>query len=87
VDEHVQAKANDTLDKLGIAKNARQEKFQARDAKVKADAEKARMMALYKEHVLGEKPAPKDNFVSIDSLGGIKPAKPAVEEREAVYGD
>jgi uncharacterized radical SAM superfamily Fe-S cluster-containing enzyme len=87
VDEHVQAKANDTLDKLGIAKNARQEKFKARDEKVKAEAEKARMMALYKEHVLGEKPAPKDNFVSIDSLGGIKPAKPAVEEREAVYGD
>jgi uncharacterized radical SAM superfamily Fe-S cluster-containing enzyme len=89
VDEHVHAKANDTLDKLGIAKNARAEKFAARDAKVKAEAEKARMMALYREHVLGEKPAPKDNFVSIDSLGGIKPAapKPEVEEREAVYGD
>jgi len=89
IDEHVHAKANDTLDKLGIAKNARQEKFAARDAKVKAEAEKARMMALYREHVLGEKPAPKDNFVSIDSLGGIKPAapKPEAEEREAVYGD
>ncbi len=87
VDEHVQAKANDTLDKLGIAKNARQEKFAARDAKVKAEAEKARMMALYKEHVLGEKPVPQDGFVTIDSIGGIKPAKPAVEEREAVYGD
>src|SRR5215472_8098082 len=89
VDEHVHAAANDTLDKLGIAKNARAEKFAARDAKVKAEAEKARMMALYREHVLGEKPAPKDNFVSIDSLGGIKPAapKPEVEEREAVYGD
>ncbi|MGA8877681.1 MAG: radical SAM protein, partial [Candidatus Korobacteraceae bacterium] len=87
VDEHVHAKANDTLDKLGIAKNARQEKFQARDAKVKAEAEKARMMALYKEHVLGEKPAPKDGFIAIDSIGGIKPAQPQAEEREAVYGD
>jgi uncharacterized radical SAM superfamily Fe-S cluster-containing enzyme len=86
VDEHVQAKANDTLDKLGIAKNARQEKFKARDEKVKAEAEKARMMALYKEHVLGEKPVSQDGFVPLDSLGGIKPA-PAVEEKEAVYGD
>ncbi len=86
VSEHVQAKANDTLDKLGIAKNARQEKFKARDEKVKAEAEKARMMALYKEHVLGEKPVSQDGFVPLDSLGGIKPA-PAVEEKEAVYGD
>ncbi len=86
VDEHVQAKANDTLDKLGIAKNARQEKFKARDEKVKAEAEKARMMALYKEHVLGEKPVSQDGFVPLTSLGGIKPA-PAVEEKEAVYGD
>ena len=86
VDEHVNAEANHTLDDLGIAKNARQEKFKARDEKIKAEAEKARMMALYKEHVLGEKPAPKDGFVSLGSIGGIKPA-PAVEEREAVYGD
>src|SRR6201999_2428484 len=56
VDEHVHASANDTLDKLGIAKNARQEKFKAREERVKAEAEKARMLALYKEHVLGEKP-------------------------------
>ncbi len=87
VDEHVQAKANDTLDKLGIAKNARQEKFKARDEKIKADAEKQRMMALYKEHVLGEKPVPKDGgFVSLGEIGGIKPA-PAVEVKEEVYGD
>jgi uncharacterized radical SAM superfamily Fe-S cluster-containing enzyme len=86
VDEHVQAKANDTLDKLGIAKNARAEKFKARDEKVKADAEKARMMALYKEHVLGEKPVSQDGFIPLGQIGGIKPA-PAAEEKEAVYGD
>ncbi len=74
VEAHVNAEANDTLDKLGIAKNARQEKFKARDERIKAEAEKARMMALYKEHVLGEKPAPKGSFIPIDSLGGIKPA-------------
>ena len=81
------ASANDTLDKLGIAKNARQEKFKARDERVKAEAEKARMLALYKEHVLGEKPATKEGFVPLEGIGGIKPAAPAVEEREAVYGD
>ena len=33
VDEHVHAEANHTLDDLGIAKNARQEKFKARERK------------------------------------------------------
>ena len=88
VEEHVHAEANDTLDKLGIAKNARQEKFKAREERVKAEAEKARMMALYKEHVLGEKPASKDGFVPLGNIGGIKPAEPMVEEeRELMYGD
>ncbi len=45
------------------------------------------MMALYKEHVLGEKPASKDGFVPLEGIGGINPAEAAVEEREAVYGD
>ncbi len=76
VDEHVNAEANDTLDKLGIAKNARQEKFKARDERVKAEAEKARMLALYKEHVLGEKPVSQEGFVPLGNIGGIKPAEP-----------
>jgi tetraether lipid synthase len=88
VDEHVHAEANDTLDKLGIAKNARQEKFKAREERVKAEAEKARMMALYKEHVLGEKPVSKEGFIPLEGIGGIKPAEPVVEEeRELMYGD
>jgi uncharacterized radical SAM superfamily Fe-S cluster-containing enzyme len=87
VDEHVNAEANHTLDDLGIAKNARQEKFRARDERVKAEAEKARMLALYKEHVLGEKPVVNDGFIPLGSIGGVKPAELAVEEREAVYGD
>jgi 7,8-dihydro-6-hydroxymethylpterin dimethyltransferase len=87
VDEHVHAEANDTLDKLGIAKNARQEKFKAREERVKAEAEKARMLALYKEHVLGEKPVSQEGFVPLGNIGGIKPAESVVEEREAVYGD
>jgi hypothetical protein len=73
------------LDEKGIAKTAREEKIRARDAKIKSDAESARMAKLYREHVLGEK-APEGGFVSIDQLGGIKPA-PAKEKEEPVMGD
>jgi hypothetical protein len=40
--EHVNSEANHTLDNLGIAKNAREEKMRAREDKLKADAENAR---------------------------------------------
>ena len=86
VQEHVQADANHTLDELGIAKNARQEKFKARDEKIKQEAENARMLALYKEHVLGEKAPEKGTFVPLGSIGGIKPA-PAKEVEEPAFGD
>jgi uncharacterized radical SAM superfamily Fe-S cluster-containing enzyme len=82
--EHVEADANHTLDDLGIAKNARQEKFKARDEKIKQDAENARMLALYKEHVLGEKKEDKGTFVS---LGDIKPAAQKKEVAEPAFGD
>src|SRR6516225_146589 len=59
--QHVDADANKTLDDLGIAKNARQEKFKAREERLKAEADKARMMALYREHILGEKPLTKES--------------------------
>ena len=39
--EHVNSEANHTLDNLGIAKNAREEKIRARDEKMKAEAENA----------------------------------------------
>jgi len=87
IDEHVHAAANHTLDELGIAKNARQEKLKARDAKIKQEAENARMLALYKEHILGEEPAQdKGTFVPLGNIGGIKPA-PAQEVNEPVFGD
>ena len=54
-EEHVNAAANDTFDKSGIAKNAREEKIRARDAKIKQDAENAQMAKLYRKEVLGEK--------------------------------
>ena len=44
------------LVKLGIARNTREEKTKARDAKL-SDAENRRMAALYREHVLGERPS------------------------------
>ncbi|HEX5434966.1 MAG TPA: radical SAM protein, partial [Candidatus Angelobacter sp.] len=50
--EHVDAAANDTLEKLGIAKNAREEKIRARAEKMKQDAKDAQMGRLYREHVL-----------------------------------
>jgi len=84
IDEHVHAEANKTLDELGIAKNARQEKFKAREERLKQEAENSRMLALYKEHVLGEKPQDKGTFIP---LGGIKPATPAKAVNEPVFGD
>ena len=89
-EEHVHAKRNTTLDELGIAKNAREEKLRARDAKLKQDAESAKMMRLYREHVLGEKPI--EGFVSIDSIAitpapGTSKHQEAQEDTEPVMGD
>ena len=90
-DAHVNAAANDTFDKSGIAKNSREEKIRARDAKLKQDAENSRMAKLYREEVLGEK-VPEGGFVPLgaigglgSSLGGIKPAlRNHVEVVEAI---
>ena len=74
---HVNAAANDTFDKSGIAKNAREEKIRARDAKLKQDAENARMAKLYRKEILQEPDAPA-GFIS---LGEIKPAAPVAKVR------
>ncbi len=88
-EEHVAAARNTTLDELGIAKTAREEKMRARDAKLKVidprqEAENARMMALYREHVLGEKPQSKDGFIPLGSIGTTKKKEDVAEE---VAGD
>src|SRR5260370_2401537 len=62
------------LEKLGIAKNSREEKIAARDAKIKQDAENARMAKLYREHILKEQAGPE--LVSIAPIG-ITPAPAA----------
>ena len=70
------------LDNLGIAKTAREEKIRARDEKLRKskEAEDAKMMELYKKHVLKE---PESNLVQIKGLG-IAPAPKPVEKKEEI---
>ncbi len=84
--DHVAAGIQTDLDKLGIAKNARDEKLRARAERQKREAENSRMAKLYREHVLKEKPADA-GFVPLQSLGVTKVNH--VEEREEVgsFGD
>ena len=72
------------LERLGIAKNAREEKTRARDARLKEQQENQRLMKLYKEHVLKEQPGPE-----LVQIGGTAPASRRVEDREEVgaFGD
>ena len=74
------------LDKLGIAKTAREEKIRARDAKLKEQAENERMAKLYRQHILKEQPKP--DLVTLDSIAPAAPA-PKSEDREEVgsFGD
>ena len=87
VQEHVNASANTTLDELGIAKNAREEKIRARDAKLKQDAENARMMTLYRKEILKEQ-VPEGGFIPVSNLIAPAPKKVIQEaEAEPVLGD
>ena len=88
-EEDVQRHRQTDLDELGIAKNAREEKKRKRDEALKEKLENEKMMRLYKEHVLGEKPA-RDGFVPLGNLiGTANPAPEKIEEREEVgsFGD
>jgi len=71
------------LDKLGIAKTAREEKKSARDKK----AQDAEMMKMYREHVLGEKPQP--DMVPLTAIAPATPAAKAAAAQEEVgsFGD
>src|SRR3984885_13438509 len=73
--EDVQHAKQTDLDKLGIAKTAREEKLRARDEKQKQQENEEQMMKMYRENVLGEKP--QNDLVPLGSLmGAIAPAKP-----------
>jgi 7,8-dihydro-6-hydroxymethylpterin dimethyltransferase len=84
------------LDNLGIAKNAREEKTRARDAKLrgetlKAETERAQMEKLYREVVLHEK-QPSGGFVPLTTLTPSPLSAPPsqaveAEEAEPVMGD
>ncbi len=89
-DELVTKEVQHDLDRLGIAKNAGEEKTRARDAKLKQQSEDAQMAKLYRQHVLKEQAGP--DLVQIGSIApaALAPApKPQVEEREEVgsFGD
>jgi len=87
-EDAVNADRQHDLEDLGIAKNAREEKLRARAAKMQQDSEDAKMMKLYREHVLGEKPG--EGLVQIGfgapasdvPLPLIQPAKPTDKPAE-----
>jgi uncharacterized radical SAM superfamily Fe-S cluster-containing enzyme len=89
--EAVEAGAQTDLDKLGIAKNAGEEKIRARNEKLRHEAQNnEQMMKLYRQVVLKEK-VDDAGFVPLNGIVGMKPATPAkpAEDREAVgsFGD
>jgi 7,8-dihydro-6-hydroxymethylpterin dimethyltransferase len=71
------------LDRLGIAKNSREEQIKARAEKLRQQKENERMAQLYRQHILKEPVEEKPKLVQID-LGN----KPKVSEEVAtVSGD
>jgi 7,8-dihydro-6-hydroxymethylpterin dimethyltransferase len=69
------------LDKIGVAKTAREEKTRARDEALKAKLENERMMKMYREHVLGEKMP--EGFVPLGNLLSGKPVAAKTVATEA----
>ncbi|HUK88670.1 MAG TPA: radical SAM protein [Terriglobales bacterium] len=88
--ELITEKEQDDLDKLGIAKTARDEKIRARDARQQNDpAYHARMAKLYRQVVLKEEPDQAASFVPVNNLIAPAPAAPAPPKpvEEPVAGD
>jgi 7,8-dihydro-6-hydroxymethylpterin dimethyltransferase len=79
--EDVEHAKQTDLDKLGIAKTAREEKKRARDEKLRETQENERMAKLYRQHVLKEQPGEE-----LIQLGGIAPA-PAAKAAAAGTGE
>ena len=89
--EAVAAGEQHDLDKLGIAKNAREEKIRERNEKLRQEGlHNEHMMKLYRQVVLKEK-TEDAGFVPLNGIASLKPAAPkkSVEDREAVgsFGD
>ena len=83
-DVHVKAAANDSLDKLGIAKNSREEKMPRtrRQAEAGCGANVRRWRSFIVSTSLGEKPTP-----GLVSLNSIAPAPKPAAKTEEVMGD
>jgi uncharacterized radical SAM superfamily Fe-S cluster-containing enzyme len=74
------------LDRLGIAKTAREEKLRARDAKLAQDPEHQKMMRLYRKHVLKEPESVE--FVPISTISSAPGAPNATKQEEVgSFGD
>jgi hypothetical protein len=100
-EEIVTREVQHDLDRLGIAKTAREEKMRARDNKAKDNKIKndaaydARMAQLYREVVLKEKPATSNEggFIPLGAIapangnGAAKEVKESEEVGEPVAGD
>jgi uncharacterized radical SAM superfamily Fe-S cluster-containing enzyme len=89
--EAVAAGEQHDLDKLGIAKNAREEKIRERNEKLRQEGlHNDQMMKLYRQVVLKEK-TEDAGFVPLNGIAGLKPAAPKkpADDREAVgsFGD
>jgi hypothetical protein len=67
------------LDRLGIAKNSREEQIKARAEKLRQQKENERMAQLYRQHILKEPVEEKPKLVQLE-LG----SKPKVNEEAAV---
>jgi 7,8-dihydro-6-hydroxymethylpterin dimethyltransferase len=75
--EIVTNEAQHDLDRLGVAKNAREEKLRARAERHKRDEENFRMAKLYREFVLKEQAPPE--LVQIGLGAAVAPAETASE--------
>ena len=69
------------LDKLGIAKNSREEKLRARAEKIRTEEENARLAKLYRQHVLKEQPG-----AELVQIGGAPLAPKAEKENAEAVG-
>jgi hypothetical protein len=84
-DDIVTNEVQHDLEKLGIAKNAREEKLRARAEKIKQQEENDRMAKLYRQVVLKEQAG--DQLVGINGIAPAPaPAKKA-EEEVGSFGD
>ncbi len=89
--EHVNSEANHTLDNLGIAKNAREEKMRAREDKPEGRSRERADGPLYREDVLDEKPVEEETGFRLDATGPASNnaafADQQAPETEPVAGD